>query len=89
MGRLVNEKGVQHLISAMPKILNHYNDAKLIVAGKGGMLDELRSQVNSLGLGQKVYFTGYLNSKQVLKMYKCADISVFPSTYEPFVIVAL
>ena len=89
MGRLVYEKGVQHLISAMPKILENYHDAKLVIAGKGGMLDELKAQVEAMGLGQKVYFTGYLNAKQVSKMYKCADISVFPSTYEPFGIVAL
>ncbi len=89
MGRLVYEKGVQHLIGAMPKVLEHYNDAKLIIAGSGGMIDELKAEVNSLGLNNKVYFTGYLNSKQVQKMYKCADISVFPSTYEPFGIVAL
>ncbi len=89
MGRLVYEKGVQHLISAMPKILNGYNDAKLVIAGKGGMMDELKAQAEALGLGNKVYFTGYLDSKQVQKMYKCADIAVFPSTYEPFGIVAL
>lgn len=89
MGRLVYEKGIQTLISAMPKILNHYHDAKLLIAGKGGMIDELRNQVNYLGLGNKVYFTGYLGSKDVQKMYKCADVSVFPSTYEPFGIVAL
>lgn len=89
MGRLVYEKGVQHLISAMPKILENYHDAKPVIAGKGGMLDELKAQVEAMGLGQKVYFTGYLNAKQVSKMYKCADISVFPSTYEPFGIVAL
>ena len=89
IGRLVYEKGVQHLISAMPKILNGYHDAKLIVAGKGGMLDELRMQADALGLGSKVYFAGYLNGKDVQRMYKAADISVFPSTYEPFGIVAL
>ena len=89
MGRLVYEKGIQTLIAAMPKILNHYHDAKLLIAGKGGMIDELRNQVNYLGLGNKVYFTGYLGSKDVQRMYKCADVSVFPSTYEPFGIVAL
>ena len=88
-GRLVFEKGVQHLIGAMPKILENYHDAKLVIAGKGGMMDELRAQVNYLGLNHKVYFTGYLGSKDVQKMYKCADVSVFPSTYEPFGIVAL
>ena len=89
MGRLVYEKGVQNLISAMPKILSNYNDAKLVIAGKGGMLDELKAQVHNMGIDNKVYFTGYLDSKSVQKMYKCADVAVFPSTYEPFGIVAL
>ncbi len=89
MGRLVNEKGVQHLIAAMPKILAGYHDAKLVIAGKGGMLDELRAEADALGLGNKVYFAGYLGGKDVERMYKAADISVFPSTYEPFGIVAL
>ncbi len=89
VGRLVYEKGIQTLISAMPKVLAHYNDAKLIIAGSGGMIDQLRNQVNYLGLGNKVYFTGYLAGKDVQRMYKCADVSVFPSTYEPFGIVAL
>lgn len=89
MGRLVYEKGVQHLIAAMPKILEGYHDTKLVIAGKGGMIDELKEQVHYLGIDEKVYFAGYMNGKDVQKMYKAADISVFPSTYEPFGIVAL
>ena len=89
MGRLVYEKGVQNLISAMPKILESYGDAKLLIAGKGGMLEDLEAQARNMGLGDKVYFTGYLDAKKVSKMYKCADVSVFPSTYEPFGLVAL
>ena len=89
MGRLVYEKGINHLIAAMPKILDKYHDSKLVIAGKGGMLDELKEEAEALGIGDKVYFTGYLNAKQVQKMYKCADVAVFPSTYEPFGIVAL
>ena len=89
LGRLVYEKGVQNLISAMPKILDGYHDSKLVIVGKGGMIDELRAQVENMGLRDKVYFTGYMNGKDVQKMYKCADVAVFPSTYEPFGIVAL
>ena len=53
------------------------------------MIDELKAQVNALGISEKVYFAGYMNGKDVEKLYKAADISVFPSTYEPFGIVAL
>ena len=44
VGRLVYEKGIQNLIGAMPKILDHYHDSKLVIAGKGGMIDELKSK---------------------------------------------
>ena len=89
IGRLVYEKGIQHLIAAMPKILEGYHDTKLVIAGQGGMIDELKAEVEALGISQKVCFAGYLGGKDVAKMYKAADISVFPSTYEPFGIVAL
>ena len=89
VGRLVYEKGIQNLISAMPKVLDRYHDSKLIICGRGGMIDELREQVKYLGIENKVYFAGYCDSKKMQKMYKCADVAVFPSTYEPFGIVAI
>ena len=55
------------LIAAMPKILSNYHDSKLIIAGRGGMLDELKAEAASLGLNDKVYFTGYLDSKTSTK----------------------
>lgn len=89
VGRLVYEKGIQNLIAAMPKVLDRYHDSKLIICGRGGMIDELREQVKYLGIENKVYFAGYCDSKKMQKMYKCADVAVFPSTYEPFGIVAI
>ncbi len=89
VGRLVYEKGIQNLIGAMPKVLQNYHDSKLVICGKGGMIDELKQEVKNLGIENKVYFAGYCDSTKVQKMYKCADMAVFPSTYEPFGIVAL
>lgn len=88
-GRLVYEKGFQNLIAAVPKILSGYNDSKFIISGKGGMLNELKAQVDYLGINNKVYFTGQLGYKELCKMYKIADVAVFPSTYEPFGMVAI
>ncbi len=88
-GRLVYEKGFQHLISAAPKILSGYNDTKFIISGKGGMLNELKAQADYLGISNKIYFTGQLSYKELCKMYKIADVAVFPSTYEPFGMVAI
>ena len=88
-GRLVYEKGVQNLIAAAPKILSGYHDTKFVIAGSGAMNNELKAQVDYLGIGNKVYFTGQLSYKDLCKMYKVADVAVFPSTYEPFGVVAI
>ena len=89
VGRLVNEKGAHILIDAMPKILRYYNGAKLVIAGKGPQLDYLREKAFLLGISNKVYFTGYISDDNLSRLYKCVDVSVSPSLYEPFGIVAL
>ncbi len=53
MGRLVYEKGIQNLIAAMPKILEGYHDAKLVICGKGGMKMNYKNKLNAMGIGKK------------------------------------
>lgn len=88
-GRIVNEKGIQILFEAAPKIIANYPNVKFVIAGRGPFMDELKRQADYLGISQKVYFTGYLNDVQITKMYKAIDVATFPSLYEPFGIVAL
>lgn len=77
MGRLVYEKGIQHLIAAMPKILNGYHDTKLIICGKGGMLDELKAQVNALRNIRKGIFRRIYRRKRCTKnVQSCRHISI-------------
>ncbi len=89
VGRLVNEKGVHVLLNSIPRILANYNDVKFIIAGKGPSLNNLIELSRRLNIDKKVYFTGFVSEEVLLKLYKCSDIAVFPSTYEPFGIVAL
>ncbi len=88
VGRMVPEKGVQVLIEAMPEILAAYNNAKLIVVG-GGSKTHLAEAAERLHLGDRVFFTGYVDDETLLKLYNVIDVAVFPSLYEPFGIVAL
>lgn len=89
VGRMVREKGVQVIIDAMPKICQNYNDVKFVFAGKGPELDALKARAWATGYAHKSLFTGYISDEDLLKLYKCVDIAVFPSLYEPFGIVAL
>ncbi len=89
VGRLVQEKGVHILIDAIPKIVRSYNDIKVVIVGKGNQFDYLKYRAQENGIDQKVYLTGYMCDDDLQKLYKCIDIAVFPSLYEPFGIVAL
>jgi glycogen(starch) synthase len=88
VGRLVYEKGVHVLVNAVPKILSKVN-AKFIIVGSGYMKEQLSNIVKSMGLEHKVLFQGFLDEQTLLNLQRCADVSVVPSLFEPFGIVAL
>lgn len=88
VGRLVYEKGVQILINAVPKVVSKV-DAKFVIVGSGYMQEQLSNIVKSMGLEHKVLFTGFVEEQDLLKLQKVADVSVVPSMFEPFGIVAL
>ena len=88
VGRLVYEKGVHVLVNAIPKVLEKVN-AKFVVVGNGYMKEQLSNIINYMGLAQKVIFTGFVDEETLRKLQKCADVSVVPSLFEPFGIVAL
>jgi glycosyltransferase involved in cell wall biosynthesis len=89
VGRVVQEKGVHLLVEALPKILARRPNAKLVVAGTGGSLDPARERAAELGLGDKALFTGFISDDDRNRLFRAADVAVFPSLYEPFGIVAL
>ncbi len=88
VGRLVFEKGIQVLINAVPKVLSKAN-AKFIIVGSGYMKEQLLNIVRGMGLEHKVLFQGFMDEPSLLRLQKCADVSVVPSLFEPFGIVAL
>jgi glycogen(starch) synthase len=88
VGRLVYEKGIHVLINAVPKVLEKIN-AKFIIVGSGYMKEQLQNIVRSMNLEHKMLFMGFVDEETLLKLQKCADVSVVPSLFEPFGIVAL
>jgi glycosyltransferase involved in cell wall biosynthesis len=89
VGRHVFEKGIHLLVEAAHGIIERYNSTKIIIAGTGAMTEELKGRVRQMGIESKVQFTGYMSDEERDKMYRVANVAVFPSLYEPFGIVAL
>ncbi|MEL7564056.1 MAG: glycosyltransferase family 4 protein [Dehalobacterium sp.] len=89
VGRLVSEKGLEILLDAVPKILHYCPEAKFVIAGTGPSEEYLKNKAHMINISQKIYFTGYIDDKTRNGLYKNSHVAVFPSTYEPFGIVAL
>ncbi|NYH42125.1 glycogen(starch) synthase [Micromonospora jinlongensis] len=88
-GRLVYEKGVQHLVHAVPRLRERHPGLRVVIAGDGPYRAELEAEARRLALNSTVRFTGFLDSTQLPAMLGATDATVVPSLYEPFGMVAL
>ena len=89
-GRLTWVKGIDTLVRAMPAILEKAPKTKLVVLGRGEMLDELKAVAAQLNIVKNIIFIDkWVDEKERLILYASADIVCAPSRYEPFGIVSL
>jgi glycogen(starch) synthase len=89
VGRLVYEKGFQIALEALPGLIERLGDVRFIVAGSGTAEHELREQARALGLDAHGTFLGWIGDDVLHSLYRIADLTVVPSIYEPFGLVAL
>jgi glycogen(starch) synthase len=89
VGRLVYEKGFQLALEALPRLIERLGDVRFIVAGSGTAEQELREQAHRLGLDEHGSFLGWIGDDVLHSLYRIADLTVVPSIYEPFGLVAL
>ncbi|MEH1058446.1 glycosyltransferase family 4 protein [Micromonospora sp. CPCC 206171] len=88
-GRLVYEKGVQHLVHAVPHLRRRHPGLRVVIAGDGPYREELVDQTRRLDLGDTVRFAGFMDATQLPAVLAATDATVVPSLYEPFGMVAL
>lgn len=89
IGRLVYEKGFQLALEAMPRVIEAVPDTRFLVAGSGTHEDELHRQAEELGLMKHGTFLGWIGDDVLHSLYRIAELTVVPSIYEPFGLVAL
>ena len=85
IGRLVYQKGPDLFIEAVRKVCQHRWDAKVIVAGDGGMRQYLQERARDL----PVNFIGYIPDSEYIRLLNACDLVVIPSRNEPFGLVLL
>jgi len=97
IGRLARNKGYDLLIDAFSVVAPRIPDARLHLAVGGAqlndneqkILDELKAQVDTLGLKDRVKFSGFVADADLANHYRAADVFVLSSRYEPFGMTAI
>lgn len=78
VGRLVEKKGLIHLLDALPEVLAHHPDTTLTVIGDGPEREARQAQVKALGLEAHVRFLGALQQGALPAHYQRATALVAP-----------
>ena len=97
IGRLARNKGYDLLIDAFSIVATRIPDAVLHLAVGGTspnpdeqkLLDELHAQAATLGLSERVKFSGFVADADLADHYRAADVFVLSSRYEPFGMTAI
>lgn len=80
VGQLIARKNVGALIEAFALIKQ--GDDRLLIAGDGPLLDELKANAASLGVDKAVDFLGHKNQEELATIYASSNTFILPSTNE-------
>jgi len=72
-------KGLDYLLKALVKVKNEIPDVKLIVGGKGVLLDHYAGMANEYGLKDNVEFHGFIPDEKIVEYYNRCSVFVLPS----------
>jgi glycosyltransferase involved in cell wall biosynthesis len=89
LGRMTVQKNPMQFIEVAKRVHDIRPEVQFVMAGDGGMLNELVDRACEVGLGESMIFTGKVQGKEIDALYKRADCFVMPSLSEPFGLVAL
>jgi glycosyltransferase involved in cell wall biosynthesis len=84
VGVLQPRKNLPRLVEAYARIARTVPHSLVIVGKWGWAHDELKAAVQRAGLGDRVFFTGYVADSDLPILYNAADVFAYPSLYEGF-----
>ena len=79
VGNLVERKGHDTVIRALPLLTNQGHDVVYLIAGDGPNRSALQLLGESLGVSDRVVFLGRVNTSQLPLLYSAADIFIMVS----------
>jgi len=79
VSRLVRRKGIDVVISALPKILKDVPNAVYIIVGCGSEESSLKKSVREKALSKNIIFTGGISEEELPEYYASCDLYVMPN----------
>ncbi len=87
VGAFTEQKNHIFTLKLFKKMIGLDNNYKLVLAGDGPLKEHIIKQIKQLGLVSNVCLLGEISNLQ--EVYSGSDYLIFPSSWEPFGIVAL
>jgi len=82
LGRLKRYKSVEHLLRALPGVLNVLPETRLAIVGEGDYRPALEALAEELGIREAVTFTGQVSHEEKVHWLNRAWVAVNPSPKE-------
>ena len=91
LGRLAQNKGVDFLVKALPKVLAKFPNTELLICGEGEEKGHLLKLIKKFGIEKSIAFYGTLTFDKLVELYYTSTVFVMPSIsrLEAFGIVQL
>ena len=84
VGRLIEQKNYETLISAMKHVRREQPNVKLLVAGDGPLRGRLEERIRALGVQDQIVLMGEVPRERVYRTLYALDAFVMPSRWEGF-----
>ena len=90
VGRIAPEKGLMHLIKAIPRVAKVFPSTSVLIVGEDqGIQKDLTKTAEKLKVEKIVHFLGPKFGRELVGTYRKARLFVLPSLYETFGLAVL
>lgn len=85
VGSYLKNKNINGLIKVFYEIHKEIKNAILVIVNeKEKIPKEYLDLINNLGIQEIVQFTGYVSDQELVNIFNCSDVLIYPSLYEGF-----
>ena len=79
VSRLVQRKGIDTVLRALPQVAHHIPDVRYLIGGNGPDRERLEALSRDLKLTDRVHFVGAIPHEDLHRYYNACDVFVMPS----------